>query len=131
MFKLKNVSKEIKKIMQVKRCRIPKEECTLTALAKLNGRVYVYCGDWKTQQQFIEDAENEYFYYGDGVPLLERKPESVMALNRDNTVNFIGFVGTIAFHQVDHLGSGKDAIPLIKVDYRKYIAGYQDFIYEP
>lgn len=131
MFKLKNVSKEIKKIMQVKRCRIPKEERTLTALAKLNGRVYVYCGDWKTQQQFIEDAENEYFYYGDGVPLLERKPESVMALNRDNTVNFIGFVGTIAFHQVDHLGSGKDAIPLIKVDYRKYIAGYQDFIYEP
>ncbi|MCD8231805.1 MAG: hypothetical protein LUD14_08315 [Clostridiales bacterium] len=131
MSKLKNINREIKRTVLSKKCQISREDRTLTALTKLNGRVYIYCGDRKTLQQFIEDAESEYFHYGDGVSLLERKPESIMALNRDITVNFIGFVGTMAFHQVEHLGSGKDAIPLIKVDYRKYIAGCQDFIYKP
>ncbi|MCD7918832.1 MAG: hypothetical protein LUG45_01900 [Clostridiales bacterium] len=131
MSESKNVNKEIKRFMQAKEYRIPRADRTLTALTKLNGRVYVYCGDRKTLQQFIEDAENEYFHYGDGVSLRERKPDSIMALHQNKTVNFIGFVGTMAFHQADHFNSGKDAIPLIKVDYRKYIAGYQDFIYKP
>lgn len=109
----------------------PAEDRTLTALTKLNGRVYVYCGDEKTRQKFIEDAENEYFHYGDGVSLRERKPDSIMALNKNQTVNFIGFAGTMAFRWADHFNSGKDAIPLIKVDYRKYVAGYKDFIYKP
>ncbi|MCD8368202.1 MAG: hypothetical protein LUC48_09305 [Clostridiales bacterium] len=131
MSKLKNVNREIKRAVQARRCRIPREDRTLTALTKLNGRVYVYCGDRKTQQRFIEDAENEYFRYGDGVSLRERAPDSIMALNQDRTINFLGFVGTMAFHHADHLGIGEDAIPLIRVDYRKYIAGYQDFIYRP
>lgn len=131
MSQSKNVNKEIKRFVQAKRCRIPKEERTLTALTKLNGRVYVYCGDRKTQQQFIEDAENEWFRYGDGVSLRERRPDAVMALNKDRTVNFIGFAGRMAFQYADHFNSGKDAIPLIKVDYRKYLAGCQDFLYQP
>ncbi|MCC8098648.1 MAG: hypothetical protein LIO78_01090 [Clostridiales bacterium] len=131
MSKVKNVNRELKRSMQAKQCRIPRENRTLTALTKLNGRVYIYCGDRKTQQQFIEDAENEYFHYGDGVSLQERMPDSIMALNKDKTVNFIGFAGTMAFHYADHFNTGKDSIPLIKVDYRKYAAGCQDFIYHP
>lgn len=131
MSKFKNINKEIKRAILSKKCHIPREDRTLTALTKLNGRVYIYCGDRKTLQQFIEDVENEYFHYGDGVSLLERKPDSIMALNKDQTVNFIGFAGTMAFHHADHLGIGEDSIPLIKVDYRKYIAGNQDFIYKP
>ncbi len=129
MSQSKNVNKEIKRFMQAKRCRIPREERTLTALTKLDGRVYIYCADRKTRQQFIEDAEHEQFHYGNSVLLRERNPDSIMALNKDQTVNFIGFVGTMAFHHADHFNSGKDAVPLIRVDYRKYIAGCQDFIY--
>ncbi|MCC8358064.1 MAG: hypothetical protein LJU34_09625 [Oscillospiraceae bacterium] len=127
MSSVKDEGKEITRPMQAQRYQIPVEDRTLTALTKLNGRVYVYCGDRKTQQQFIEDAENEYFHYGDGVSLLERKPGSIMALNQNRTVNFVGYLGTIAFCHADHL----NAVPLIKVDYRKYAAGYQDFIYKP
>ncbi|MCD8146357.1 MAG: hypothetical protein LUD84_03590 [Clostridiales bacterium] len=127
----KEATKEVKRAIMARKCRIPAEDRTLTALTKLNGRVYVYCGDEKTRQKFIEDAENEYFHYGDGVSLRERKPDSIMALNKNQTVNFIGFAGTVAFRWADHFNSGKDAIPLIKVDYRKYVAGYKDFIYKP
>ncbi|MCD8085217.1 MAG: hypothetical protein LUF28_02615 [Clostridiales bacterium] len=127
----KNVNREIKRSVQARRWRIPEEERTLTALTKLGGRVYVYCGDRRTLQRFIEDAENEYFHYGDGVSLRERTPDDVMALNKDRTVNFIGFAGRMAFQHADQFSSGKDAVPLIKVDYRKYIAGCQDFICQP
>ncbi|MCD8161763.1 MAG: hypothetical protein LUE61_11565 [Clostridiales bacterium] len=127
----KNVNREFRRSVQARRCRIPEAERTLTALTKLNGRVYVYCGDPETQRQFIEDAENEQFRYGDGVSLRERRPDAVMALNKDRTVNFIGFAGRMAFQYADHFGSGKDAVPLIKVDYRKYLAGCQDFLCRP
>ncbi|MCD7755256.1 MAG: hypothetical protein LUJ09_02820 [Firmicutes bacterium] len=69
MSRLKNVNKKIKRVMLSKKCQISREDRTITALTNLNGRVYVYCGGRKTLQQFIEDAENEYFRYGDGVLL--------------------------------------------------------------
>ena len=104
---------------------ISKADRTLTALSRLDGRVYVYCSDRRTLQRFIEDAENEYFHYRDGVSLLERKPDSIMALNRDRTVNYIGYAGTLAFRTASMVGDQ----PLIRVDYRKYVAGEEDFIY--
>ncbi len=131
MSQSKNVNREIRRSVQAGRWRIPAEERTLTALTKLNGRVYVYCGDLETQRQFIENAEREQFRYGDGVSLRERTPDAVMALNKNRTVNFIGFAGRMAFQYADHFDSGKDAIPLIKVDYRKYLAGCQDFLCQP
>ncbi|MCD7843272.1 MAG: hypothetical protein LUG17_01440 [Clostridiales bacterium] len=124
-------NKERKRVALAKKCQIPVEDRTLTALTKLDGQVYVYCGDRKTLQRFIDDAENEYFHYGDGVSLLERKPDDIMALNKNRTINFLCFGGRMAFQCADHLGIGEDVTPLIKVDYRKYIAGYQDFIYKP
>ncbi len=112
-----------------RKIRISKEDRTLTALSRLHGRVYVYCGDSWTMERFIEDADNECFHYGDGVKVTERKPDGLMVLNSDKTINYPGFVGTMAFHQAKYIGIGKDRQPIIKVDYRKYISGYKNFIY--
>ncbi len=104
--------------------QIDKKDRTLTALSNLDGRVYVYCSDRRTLQKFIEDAENEYFRYGDGVSLMEREPEHVMALNWNRTVNYIGYIGHVAYRTADRVGDQT----LIRVDYRKYAAGEKDFI---
>ncbi|MCD8109688.1 MAG: hypothetical protein LUE14_06265 [Clostridiales bacterium] len=110
-----------------KKIHISKEDRTLAKLAGLDAKVYVYCGDRKTLQKFIEDADNEYFHYGDGTALSERKPDSIMSINRNRTVNYPGYVGTLAFHHAEMVGER----PVVRVDYRKYIAGCKNFIYKP
>ena len=107
---------------------VPEDDRTLKALSALDARVYVYCPDHRTKQQFIEDAENEYLRYRDGVSLKEREPEDIMALNRDGTVNFVGYVGHLAFRTTTKKVGDKT---LLRVDYRKYTAGDKDFIYKP
>lgn len=112
---------------------IPAEDRTLRELAKLDAKVYIYCGDRRTLEQFAEDADNEYFHYGDGTSPKERKPDNIMGLNPDRTVNYVGYVGNMAFRsaEVTTVGIGRNIRPLVRVDYRKYVAGYEDFIYRP
>ncbi|MCD8117931.1 MAG: hypothetical protein LUE29_00320 [Lachnospiraceae bacterium] len=107
---------------------VPEGDRTLKALAELGARVYVYCPDCRTKQQFIEKAEDEYFHYCDGKSLLEREPENIMALNQDKTVNFVGYIGHLAFRTSAKMVGDKT---LLKVDYRKYLAGDKNFIYTP
>ncbi|MCD8118704.1 MAG: hypothetical protein LUE29_04355 [Lachnospiraceae bacterium] len=107
---------------------VPEGDRTLKALAALDARVYVYCPNRRTKQRFIEDAENEYFCYRDGVSLKEREPEDIMALNQDSTVNFVGYVGHLAFRTTTKKVGEKT---LLRVDYRKYVAGHRRFIYMP
>ncbi|MCD8118415.1 MAG: hypothetical protein LUE29_02795 [Lachnospiraceae bacterium] len=111
--------------MLKRKFHVPEDNRTLKALAALDARVYVYCPDRRTKQQFIEDAENEYFCYRDGVSLKEREPEDIMALNRDRTVNFVGYIGHLVFHTTAKEIGDK---VLLKVDYRKYVAGEKNFI---
>lgn len=50
----------------------------------------------------------------DGVKPTERMPANIMAVNRDMTINYVGFAGRIAYQAADEIGNQ----PLIKIDYR-------------
>lgn len=100
---------------------------TIKELVKKNGRVYVYLGDSETGNQFMKQAESEEFTFTDGAKPTERCYAEIMAVNRDITINFVGINGRIAF------GSGAKTIgneELIRVDYKKYIAGDRNYIYD-
>jgi hypothetical protein len=99
---------------------------TITELSKKNGRVYVYLANVTIGEKFLQQAENEGFTFGDGVRPTERCYAEIMAVNHDLTINFVGTNGRIAF------GGGAKSVggeKLIRVDYRKYAAGEQDYEY--
>lgn len=98
---------------------------TLRALCARNARVYVFLADEAARREFTQQAEREGITYRDGVRLPDRPCDGIMALNRDGTVNFVGFVGRMAFAAAKTVGGE----PLLRVDYRKYQAGDGDFIY--
>ena len=91
---------------------------TLKQLAKESkGRVYVYLANQKIGKQFLEDLEREGFKFADGAKPTERGLDSIYALNRNMTINFVGFAGHMAYGCANSIG-GK---PLIKVDYREFL----------
>lgn len=102
-------------------------ERTIKELARMNGRVYVYLKDSEIGNQFMKQAESEGFTFADGTKPTERCYSEIMAINHDITINFVGVNGRIAF------GSGAKKAgneELIRVDYKKYIAGDRSYIYD-
>lgn len=85
-------------------------------------RVYVYLKDEATAKQFVANAELEGYRFGDGVEISKRSTDNYYAINRDMTVNFIGWVGRMAFHSKDP--------KLLRIDYAKYINSEDDYVIE-
>lgn len=79
-----------------------------------NGRIYVYLATDEIAGLFLQAAENEGFTFYDGAKPTSREPDCIFAVNDDMTINYVGFVGHMAFQSAKHIG-GK---PLIKIDYR-------------
>lgn len=90
---------------------------TLSELLQQKGRVYVYLKDDTLAKRFLSEAEQEGFTFGDGVKPTRRQVSDLFALNRDRTINYVGFVGHMAFQNADHIGEE----PLIRIDYAKYL----------
>ena len=65
-------------------------------------------------KRFLQDAENEGFMFRDGVKPTQREADSIFAINDDMTINYVGFVGHVAYQAADKIGNK----PLIKIDYR-------------
>ena len=99
----------------------------LTEFPFENDRVYVYLKDNQTGTAFLEQAEAEGFTYCDGQKPTSREYSEIMAVNGDNTINFVGAVGRMAFGAAAKIGGKK----LIRVDYAKYAAGDLDYEYKP
>ena len=99
---------------------------TVKQLLSLEGRVYVCLSDEAVCSRFLRDAESEGFTFGDGVRPTQRTPGDIYALNRDMTLNYVGYVGHLAFRSAAAGG----AEPLVRVDYGKYAAG-EDFLMPP
>jgi hypothetical protein len=89
-------------------------------LLKRNGRIYVYLQDEKTGKIFLENAEKEGVTFGDGVNPTKRKADSIFAINDDLTINYVGYIGHLAFN----FGTDK----IVRIDYYKYISGDDDYI---
>lgn len=90
--------------------------------ASTDKKVYVILNDAETRQRFIRDAENEGYTFGDGAKVSERTPDQFYAVNKNNTVNFLNGIGRMAF------SSGTDTI--LRVDYKKYADGEEDYIFK-
>lgn len=87
-------------------------------LSTNKGRIYVYLATTSIGKQFLQDVENEGFTFCDGIKPTARTPANIMALNRDMTINYVGFVGRIAYQASNIIGNE----PLVKIDYREIIS---------
>lgn len=85
-------------------------------LENSNGRVYIYLPDEETCSRFLYDAEAENFTFCDGALPTSRQHSDLYAVNRDNTINYVGFIGHVAFGCANQIGDEK----LIRINYRDY-----------
>lgn len=83
-------------------------------LVTYSGKIYVYLDNADIAKQFLQDAENEGFTFCDGINPTERTPANIMALNRDTTINYVGFAGRVAYQAASSIGNES----LIRIDYR-------------
>lgn len=97
---------------------------TVSDLTKMDGRVYVYLCNDTVRRKFLLDTEMEGFTFGDGVNPTKRPMDDIYAVNRNHTLNFIGWAGHMAYHYLEAI-SGK---PLIRVDYEKYLLVFDDYL---
>ena len=97
---------------------------TIGNLLALNGRVYVYLPSTALVTLFLKNAEAEGFTFGADRKPTESPHADIIALNMDWTLNYVGYVGHLAFGMADEVGGKK----LIRVDYGKYLAGRDDYI---
>lgn len=98
---------------------------TIKSLTELNGVVYVYLSNSEIGKRFLEDAEKEGFTFGDGAKPTTRNYAMVMAVHSDNTLNYVGAVGNIAFGTTKKIGNRL----LYRIDYEAYIAGAEKYNY--
>ena len=87
---------------------------TLKELSKLDGRVYIHLSNSLLATRFMEQAEKEGFSFADGVKPTMREAGSVMALNPDMTLNYIGFIGMMVYGAKGETVGGKK---IIRVDF--------------
>lgn len=97
---------------------------TIKSLLKENCRVYVYLPNKNLTRQFMENAESEGFSFGDGVKPTARECDSIMAVNENMTINYVGIIGHIAFENGDKIGDKR----LLKINYERYISGDENYI---
>lgn len=76
--------------------------------------------------RFLQMSEDEGFTFGDGVKPTKRECGEIMAINQDNTINFIGHIGAIAF-QAGAKKIGNEG--LIRIDFDKYVSGEKHFLF--
>lgn len=87
---------------------------TIKELSEMDGRVYVHLASAEKAERFLRQAEEEGFTFADGVKPTERHCSEIMAVNHDRTINYVGYVGHMAY------GSGTDEVngeKLIRVEY--------------
>lgn len=78
------------------------------------GRIYIYLATENICKRFLQDAEDEGFTFRDGVKPTQREADSIFAINNDMTINYVGFVGHMAYQAANKIGNK----PLVKIDYR-------------
>ncbi|MBR3844897.1 MAG: hypothetical protein IKM39_05255 [Clostridia bacterium] len=83
-------------------------------LSTHTGRIYVYFANEELCRHFLHEAEQEGFTFPDGVKPTARHISRIFTVNRNMTINYVGFVGHIAYQAANRIGNQ----PLVKIDYR-------------
>lgn len=100
---------------------------TVGNLTSLKGTVCVYMASKPLGELFLKNAEAEGFVFSDGSKPTEKEWESIMLVEKDWTIRYlVGFAAHMAFNHPESV-SGE---PLVRIDYRKYIAGEENYFYE-
>lgn len=86
-------------------------------LSSYTGRIYVYLANGDICKRFLQDAEKEGFTFTDGTNPIQKHTSDIIALNQDVTINYVGFVGRVAFQVANRIGNQ----PLVKIDYREFL----------
>ncbi len=86
-----------------------------TLLYANSGKIYVYLATVDICKHFFQQAEIEGFTFGDGVKPTQKHTTDIIALNHDLTMNYVGFVGRVAYQAAGKIGNQ----PLVKIDYRQ------------
>ena len=94
---------------------------TISNLLSLEGRIFVYLKNEKLQRQFLRDAEAEGFTFHDGTKPTLRPIDSIYALNRDHTINYVGIVGHVAYDYAVTVSGRR----LIRINYEQYLTGHK------
>lgn len=89
-------------------------------------RIYVYLANEEVGNAFMKQAEDEGFTFGDGAKPTKRHYSEIMAVNDDNTINYVNSIGRMAFSSNTTTVGDKT---LIRIDYQKYAAGEEDYYY--
>ena len=97
---------------------------TIANLLNLDGRVYVHLSNKNVAKIFLQNAESEGFRFGNGKKPTKRKWDDIYALNKDFTINYVGYIGHNAFHHPNHFDNDK----LIRIDYSAYLSGAENYI---
>lgn len=79
-----------------------------------NKRIYVYLSDIETIRMFINNAEKEGFSFSENKRILDMPLDNFYALNKNLTVNYINFIGRVAYQ------CGAENI--LRVDYKKFLS---------
>ncbi|MDO4398635.1 MAG: hypothetical protein Q4C21_09580 [Oscillospiraceae bacterium] len=87
---------------------------SIKSLLSADGKIYIYLATANIGKQFLQDAESEGFLFCDGVKPTKREPDFIFAVNSNMTINYVGFVGRVAYQAANKVG-GK---LLVKIDYR-------------
>lgn len=61
----------------------------------------------------MQQAQDEGYTFCDGVKPTERETDSIIALNADKTINYVGYIGHIAFAGAEKIGKKT----LVRIEY--------------
>ena len=93
----------------------------LMDLTKLDEKgTFVYFRTPDLCKKFMRAAEDEGFTFGDGGLPSKRDTADIFAIHEDKTITYVGSIGHIAFQ----------ANARVRVDYEKYIAGEEDYLFK-
>lgn len=88
---------------------------TLTELVhSTNKRVYVHLSDIETMRIFINNAEKEGFSFLENKRISDMPLDNFYALNKNMTVNYINFIGRVAYQ------CGAENV--LRIDYKKILS---------
>lgn len=89
----------------------------------LDGKIHIYLKDTKTAMQFLVDAENEGFSFGNIKPTACHTSD-IIAVEGDNRLAYVTFAGRICFQS-----NGGNPEKYHRIDYARYKAGDEDYFY--
>lgn len=93
---------------------------TIRNLSNQGRRVYIYLRTEEIRQRFIDDAAKEGITFSDGVSIAERGIDDIMALNADDTVNFLCWGGRMMWQ------CGGEQV--VRIDYKRYADEEEDYL---